>query len=131
MSCHKRVVPEKFAPENYNRARKFMSFRNVEVVPVSPQIWTPRGFGPLPSPNSLADMDPTSQIWTPLPNFPFKHPLYHIWLLILIQHSSIKVKKKSQPFSSNSTAFIIASRTVYAKIRCEKTTAFELLKLSQ
>ena len=26
-----------------------------------------------------ADMDPPSQIWTPLPNFPFKHPLYHIW----------------------------------------------------
>ena len=30
-------------------------------------------------PNPLADMDPPSQIWTPLPNFPFKHPLYHIW----------------------------------------------------
>ena len=32
-----------------------------------------------PGPNALADMDPPSQIWTPLPNFPFKHPLYHIW----------------------------------------------------
>ena len=27
---------------------------------VSQRIWTPRGFGPLP-------------------NFPFKHPFYHIW----------------------------------------------------
>ena len=35
-----------------------------------PRIWTPRsrsasGFGP-PGPNPLADMDPLSQIWTPL-----------------------------------------------------------------
>ena len=29
-------------------------------------------------PNPLADMDPPSQIWTSLPNFPFKHSLYHI-----------------------------------------------------
>ena len=46
---------------------------------------------------------PPSQIWTYLSNFPFKHPLYHIWQLILFasylsmffsittQHSSIKV----------------------------------------
>ena len=45
---------------------------------VSQRIWTPRGFGP-PGPNPLADMNPPSQIWTPLPNIPFKHPLYHIW----------------------------------------------------
>ena len=31
------------------------------------------GFGP------PADLDPPSQIWDPLPNFPFKHPLCHIW----------------------------------------------------
>ena len=31
-------------------------------------------------PGVTADMDPPpSQIWTPLPNFPFKHRLYHIW----------------------------------------------------
>ena len=36
-----------------------------------------------PGTNPLADMDPPSQIWNPLPNFPFKHPLYHIWYLIL------------------------------------------------
>ena len=39
---------------------------------VSQRIWTP-------DPNPLQDMDPPSQVWTPLPNFPFKHPLYHIW----------------------------------------------------
>ena len=31
-------------------------------LPVSQRIWTP-----------------PSQIWTPQPNFPFKHPLCHIW----------------------------------------------------
>ena len=30
-------------------------------------FWTLRGFGP------------PSQIWTPLPNFPFEHRLYRIW----------------------------------------------------
>ena len=28
-------------------------------------------------------MDPSTQIWTPLPNFPVKHRLNHIWLLVL------------------------------------------------
>ena len=32
-----------------------------------------------PGQNPLADVDPPSQIWTPLPNCPFKHRLYHIW----------------------------------------------------
>ena len=32
-----------------------------------------------PGPNPPADMDPPSQIWAPLPNFPIKHLLYHIW----------------------------------------------------
>ena len=40
-------------------------------------------------------------------------------------------QRKNQPFRSNSTAFILATRTVYARIRCEQTTAFELLKLLQ
>ena len=49
-----------------------------------PRIWTLRsisasGFGPPPRPNPPADMGPPLQIWTPLPNFSFKHPLYHIW----------------------------------------------------
>ena len=58
-----------------------------------------------PGPNPPADMDFPSQIWTLLPNFPFKHRLYHIWKLTLFasflsmffsittQHSSIKEKK--------------------------------------
>ena len=52
---------------------------------------------------------------------------------ITTQHFLNKGKKKKQQQSSrsNSTAFIIASRTVYARIRCEQTTAFELLKLLQ
>ena len=40
----------------------------------------------------------------------------------------MKVKKKQQqPFRSNSIAFIIASRTVYARIRCYQTTAASAL----
>ena len=42
-----------------------------------------------------------------------------------------KKRKQQQPFRSNSTAFIIVSRTVYARIRCEQITAFKLLKLLQ
>ena len=61
----------------------------------------------IPCPNPTADIDPHSQIWTPLPNVPFKHRLYHTWSLILFgsflpmffsittQHSSVKVKKNS------------------------------------
>ena len=46
---------------------------------------------------------------------------------ITTQHFLNKGKKKQQqqPFRSNSTAFIIASGTVYARIRCEQTTAFD------
>ena len=85
----------------------------------------------------FADLDP------PLPNVPFKHRLYHTWSLILFgsflpmffsittQHSSVKVKPEKQPFRSNSAACILPSRTVYAIIKCEQTTAFELLKLFQ
>ena len=98
---------------------------HLRPCPVSQRIWTP-----LP------------RFGTPLPNFPFKHRLYHIWWRILFssflsmffsittQRSSIKAKKH-QPFRSNSVAFIITSRTVYARIRCEQTTAFEPLKLLQ
>ena len=39
--------------------------------------------------------------------------------------------KEKQPFRSNSAAFIKASRAVYARIECEQTTAFELLKMLQ
>ena len=51
-------------------------------MPVSQRIWNPRGFEITRS-KSASGYGPPSQIWTPLPNIPFKHPLYHIWLLIL------------------------------------------------
>ena len=38
--------------------------------------------------------------------------------------------KNKQPFCSSSATFIIASRTVYSRIKCE-TAAFEPLKLLQ
>ena len=57
-------------------------------------------------------------------------PFLSMFFSITTQHF-LNTGKKKQPFRSNSTAFIIASRTVYAGIRCEQTTAFELLKLLQ
>ena len=84
------------------------------------------------------------QIWTPLRRFApptklsFWYRLYHIWYLILFgsflstffsfttQHSSVKIK-----INSHSVPILphLAIRTVYARIKCEETTAFELLKL--
>ena len=105
------------------------------------------------SPGVPTDLNPPVQIrwriWTSLRRFgsPFKLSFEASFVSYLVtysicklfcqcsfqsQHniSSIKVKK-NQPFRSNSTAFIIASRTVNARIRFEQTTAFELLKLLQ
>ena len=50
---------------------------------------------------------------------------------VLFNHNTTFLNRgeEKQPFRSNPAAFIIASRTVYARIRCEQTTAFELLKL--
>ena len=44
---------------------------------------------------------------------------------------AINKGKEKQPFRSNYAAFIIASRTVYARIKCQQTTKFKLLKLLQ
>ena len=46
------------------------------------------------------------------------------------QHSSIKVKKKPA-ISSQFYRISFSDRTVYARIRCEQTTPFKLLKLLQ
>ena len=59
-----------------------------------------------------------------------------IWKLfadVLFHHKTtfLSKGKEKQPFRSNSAACIIASHTVYAIIKCEQTTAFELLKLFQ
>ena len=109
------------------------------------------GFGYL-SPNFNPGMPmPVSQrIWAPLRRF---GPSYQTFLLsilciILVTNSICKLfvdvlfnhnttflnkgkkktnkQKNKQPFHSNSTAFIIVSHTVDARIRCEQTTAFEL-----
>ena len=109
------------------------------VLLVSQQrISTPRGFGPGPKsasrygpPPPFADLDPPTKL-------SFWHRLYHMWYLILFesflstffsfttQHSSAKIKINSHfvPILPH-----LASRTVYARIKCEETTAFELLKL--
>ena len=108
-------------------------------MPVSQRIWTP------PPPSKSAQ-----RIWAPLRRF---GPSYQTFLLsilciILVTNSICKLfvdvlfnhnttflnkgkkktnkQKNKQPFHSNSTAFIIVSHTVDARIRCEQTTAFEL-----
>ena len=111
----------------------------------SPRIWTP-GPNPLadmdpPGPNPLADMDPLRRFEPPLPKVPFKYRLYHTWSLILfgsflpiffsIKTTFLSKGKEKQSFRSNSAVCIIASRPVYAIMKCEQTTAFELLKLFQ
>ena len=63
----------------------------------------------------------------PPPNFPFLAS----FVSYLVTNSICKLFEKNQPFHSNSAAFIIASRTEYARIRCEQTTAFEPLKFLQ
>ena len=90
--------------------------------------------------NSWADMNPLRRFG----------PLFHTFLLAsfvsyLVTNSICKLfvdvlfnhnitflsnDKNKQPFCSSSAAFIIASRTVYSRIKCE-TTAFEPLKLLQ
>ena len=87
---------------------------------VSQRIWTPlRRFGP-PPPHQTFLLSNLCIIY------------YKLSVDVLFNHNTTflnKGKRKNQPFRSNSTAFIIASRTVYVRIRCEQTTAFELLKL--
>ena len=43
-------------------------------APVSQWMWTPP-----PQSISAGGYGPPSQVWTPLPNFPFEHRLYRIW----------------------------------------------------
>ena len=82
----------------------YFHFRSEAIWFSSRFFWAKRKIG--------LSYDPVSQrIWIPLPNFPLKHRLYHIWWLILFasflsmffsittQHSSIKVKKKASHFA--------------------------------
>ena len=73
-SCQKKSRQKsKIVPENSCHAGTLKSCRSHR------RFGRPADLDPSPVQIPLADMDPTSQIWTPLPNFPFKHPLYHIW----------------------------------------------------
>ena len=102
---------------------------------VSQRIWTHPSI-------SVSRRGPRSQILTP----PTKLSFWASFVSYLVTNSICKLSvdvpfnhnatflnkgKEKQPFRSNSAAFIIASRTVYARIRCEQTIAFELLKLLQ
>ena len=91
-------------------------------------------------PNLPADMDSLFADLDPPTKLSFWHRLYHIWYLILFgsflsmffsfttQHFSVKIKINSHFVP---ILLPLASRTVYARIKCEETTAFELLKLLQ
>ena len=81
----------------------YFHFRSEAIWFSSRFFWAKRKIG--------LSYDPVSQrIWTPLPNFPLKHRLYHIWWLILFasflsmffsittQYSSIKVEKTAISF---------------------------------
>ena len=81
------------------------------------------GYGP-----SFADLDPPP----PLPNVPLvNNSIWKLFADVLFYHNTtfLSKGKEKQPFRANSAAFIIASRTVYARIKCEQTAAFELLIL--
>ena len=99
------------------------------------QPWNAGVTADLDSPPSKS----AQRIWTPLRRF---GPSYQTFLLsilciilatnsicklfvdVLFNHNTtfLNKGKEKQPFRSNSAAFIIASRTVYARIRCEQTT---------
>ena len=90
-------------------------------VQICQQIWTP-----------------SSQIWTPHQTFLLasfisylvSNSIWKLFVDVLFIHNTtfLSKDKDKQPFRSN---FAAASRTVYARIKCEETTAFELLKLLQ
>ena len=88
------------------------------------RIWTP--FADLDSPTKFS-------FWAPFVSYLVTNSICKLFVDVLFNHNTTFLNKgrEKQPFRSNSAAFIIASRTVYARIRCEQTTAFELLKLLQ
>ena len=54
------------------------------------------------------------------------YSIYKLFVDFLFNHNTtfLNKDKEKQPFRSNPAAFIIASLTVYARIRCEQTTTF-------
>ena len=102
-----------------------MNVRNCSGV-AADLIWTLRGFGPqsksgsAPS-KSTGGYGHPSQIWIPPPpNFPWKKSFVSYLVTNSICKLFVDKDKEKQPFRSNSAAFIIASRTVYARIKCEQ-----------
>ena len=93
-------------------------------------IWTLRGFG-----SPFADLDSPTKLsfWAPFVSYLVTNSICKLFVDVLFNHNTkfLNKGKEKQPFRSNSAAFIIASRSVYARIWCEQTTAFELLKLLQ
>ena len=71
--------------------------------------------------------------WASFISYLVTNSICKLFVDVLFNHNTtfLNKGKEKQPFRSNPAAFIIASRTVYARIRCEQTTAFELLKLLQ
>ena len=100
-------------------------------------VRTPRGFGPRSKSVSgygplFADLDPSYPTFV-LSIVCILILFFKRFVDVLFHHNTtfLNKGKEKQLFRSNSAAFIIASRTVYARIRCEQTTAFELFKLLQ
>ena len=98
-----------------------------------PRIW-------IPGPNPLADMEPPFADFDPPTKLFFKasilsylitNSICKLFVDVLFNYNTtfLNKGKEKQPFRSNPAAFIRASRAVYARIRCEQTTAFEHLKL--
>ena len=71
--------------------------------------------------------------WASFISYLVTNSICKLFVDVLFNHNTtfLNKGKEKQPFRFNSAAFIIGSRTVYARIRCEQTTAFELLKLLQ
>ena len=85
----------------------------VSVCNLSKNLFT--GFNPMKT-GITADLDSPLQIWTPLPNFTFKHRLVtnsiaKFFVDVLFNHNTTFLNKgeEKQPFRSNSAALIIAS----------------------
>ena len=78
-----------------------------------------------------ADMDSPTKLsfWTLFVSYLVTNSTCKLFVDVLFNHNTtfLHKGKEKQPFRSNSAAFIITSRTVYAR----QTTAFELLKFLQ
>ena len=122
------TMASKTSRAHYQKSQTFCAGVTADLDP--PRMWTP------PSPS------PRSQIWTPSTKRSFlasfvsylvTNSICKLSVDVLFNHNTTFLNKgrEKQPFRSNSATFIIASRTVYARIRCEQITAFELLKLLQ